>query len=216
MKITDILKPLLLSCASLLTTSTSLQAAPSVEDSIVGLYVAYYNRAPDQGGVDFWMDQAARNGNASALLSISEGFSNHPQFMEDYPATDTTEQFVTKIYNNILNRSPDAGGLAYWVEQINGGLPKTEFIVTYINLVLDYNEDDPEGIKSKQLVTNKVMVGKYFKDTLGTDSEGEPGSQAYTRSIEVLSQVTENISTVETAKSQISDYSSGSSIPTKK
>lgn len=218
MKIANIFKPLFFTCASVLILNSSVQAAPAVEDSIIGLYVAYYNRAPDQDGVNFWIDQASRNGNASALLSISEGFSNHPQFREDYPASDTTRQFVTKVYNNILNRAPDAGGLDYWVAQIDAGLPKTEFIVTYVNLVLDYSENDPDGIASRQLVTNKVMVGKYFKDTLGTDSNGEPNSQAYLRSEEVLSQVTTDMSTVEAAKSLIRDYTSGSdgsSIPTK-
>lgn len=211
MEITNFFKPICFTCISVLMLNSNAQATPAVEDSIMGLYIAYYNRAANEDGVNFWMDQAASNGNTSALLAISEGFSNHPQFTENYPASDTTSQFIAKIYKNMLNRVGDAGGIAYWVDKIDRGLPKTEFIVNYINAVLDYNENDPDGIASHKLVSNKVMVAKYFKDVLGSDSNGEPGSLAYTRSIEILSKITKDLSTVDAAKRQIESYSDNSS-----
>jgi hypothetical protein len=213
------IKSIILLCASILMVNSSVYAAPVVKDSIIGLYVAYYNRAPDQDGVNFWVNQASLNGNSSALLSISEGFSNHPKFREDYPDTDTTSQFVTKIYNNILNRSPDIGGLEYWVSLIDDGLPKTEFIVNYTSNVLDYDGGHPDGIKSKQMFVNKVTVGKYFIDTLAADSNGQPGTEAYSHSIDALSGVTEDMTTVDSAENKIRGYLSTTPViqpPTKK
>ncbi len=181
-------------------------ATPAVQDSIIGLYTAYYNRAPDQGGFDYWNQQASSTGNSTALLAISEGFSQHPQFLQDYPLSDSTTQFVTKIYNNILNRAPDTGGLDFWVNALDEGLLKSEFIVTYINDVLAYSGTHPEGIKSKQMFSNKVTVGQCFIDALGAESNGEPNSQAYMRSIEVLSGVTEDEATIVLAVEKIKGY----------
>ena len=190
-----------------LVPAKHLIAAPPVQDSIIGLYTAYYNRAPDQGGFDFWNQQASATGDISAtLLMISEGFSQHPQFIQDYPRTDSTRQFVTKIYNNILNRAPDAGGLDFWVKELDRGLRKSKFIVTYLNNVLTYSGTDPEGIKSKQMFSNKVTVGQCFIDALGTASNGEPGSIGYNRSVYVLSGVTEEHTSMELAVNKIKGY----------
>ena len=112
----------------MLIGTKNLIAAPTVQESIIGLYVAYYGRAPDKAGFDYWNTQASIKGNDEALLEISQGFSGHPQFSQDYPSSDTTVQFVTKIYLNILNRKPDTEGLNYWVNQLDNGLPKFDFI----------------------------------------------------------------------------------------
>ncbi len=190
----------------MLASIKSLIAAPTVQDSITGLYTAYYNRAPDKAGYDYWNQQASLNGNTSALKAISEGFSKHPQFLQDYSSSDTSTQFVTKIYNNILNRAPDAGGLAYWVNKLDGGMSKSEFIMTYVNDVLGYSGTDADGITSKQMFSHKVTLGQCFIDALGEASNGEPNSEAYTRSIEVLSEVTENTSTLSVATNKIKGY----------
>ena len=79
--------------------SHKVSAAPTVQQSIIGLYVAYYNRAPDHDGLNYWSNYATVNGNASALLSISELFRNHPQFLEEYPTSLSTTEFVTKIWH---------------------------------------------------------------------------------------------------------------------
>jgi hypothetical protein len=34
----------------------------------------------------------------------------------------TNEQFVIKLYNNVLHRDPDAGGKAYWLDLMDRGL----------------------------------------------------------------------------------------------
>ncbi len=180
--------------------------AVPVEQSIIGLYVAYYNRAPDQGGFNYWVNEARLNGNSAALLSISEGFKNNEKFIEDYPASLSNAQFVTKIYHNILNRAPDADGLNYWVSQLDNGLEKHEFIVTYVNNVLGYTGTVPEGISSQQMFSNKIAVGQYFIDVLGEASNGNPGTLAYTRSVDALACVTKEASSVNSAKKLIEKY----------
>lgn len=181
-------------------------AEPTVQESIIGLYVAYYNRAPDQGGLNHWNNVATANGNSAVLLSISEQFMNHPKFEEDYPSSLSTIGFVTKIYQNMLNRAPDTEGLNFWVTVLDNGLPKSKFIVTYVNDVLSYTGTDPAGIISTRMFSNKTNVGEYYVDTLGVASNGEPGTLAYSRSIDALACVTEHLTTVDSAKALIANY----------
>ena len=204
MNIKNTLRIIFLLLFSMLANNIAL-ATPTVQQSIIGLYIAYYNRAPDQNGFDYWNNQAALNQNAT-LLSISEKFMAHEQFLEEYPSSYSNTQFITKIYNNILNRAPDSGGLEWWVTKLNNGLAKPEFIVTFVNDVLGYAGTLPEGITSQRMFSNKVDVGRYYKDRLGAASNGEPGSLAYTRSIDALACVTEHLSTVDSAKALIRQY----------
>ena len=180
--------------------------AASVEQSIIGLYVAYYNRAPDQNGFNYWVNQAHLNGDNVALLSISAGFKNNEKFKQDYPNQLSNSQFVTKIYNNILNRAPDTDGLNYWVSQLDNGLAKHEFIVTYVNNILNYTGTVPEGISSQRMFSNKIEVGQYYIDTLNDASNGNVGTLAYARSVDVLACITSDISSVNAAKELTRKY----------
>jgi hypothetical protein len=80
------------------------------------LYQAAFNRVPDNGGLKFWI--AAMDGGAS-LLEVATGFMSSPEFQGLYGTAPTSEDFVTKLYTNILHRTPDPGGYAYWVNVLN-------------------------------------------------------------------------------------------------
>ena len=179
--------------------------AATVEDSIIGLYVAYYNRAPDVEGFNHWKTQASQNGNATALKAISRGFKASPQFSEEYPSTLSDEDFVKKIYLNILNREPDENGLNFWIGRLKK-ISKSDFILEYIEAVLDFTGNDAEGNKSTKMLKNKLIVSRSFMDILNVASNGASGTLAYTRSIEALSTITEDSGTITPAKSKIKQY----------
>lgn len=180
--------------------------ATTVEDSIIGLYVAYYNRAPDINGFNFWKKQANQNDNAATLKTISIGFEASPQFSTDYPITLSNKEFITKIYQNILNRNPDQGGLNHWVNRLEQGLSKSDFIIEYVNAVLNYEGSDEEGKKSATMLKNKLIVSLFFMDILLDASNGDFGSEAYQRSIDVLENITEESETVTSAENIIKEY----------
>lgn len=94
---------------------TSQEAAQ--RGPIVRLYKAYYLRWPDAGGYNFWV---AKLKSGSTLTNVSDAFSKTPEFNTRY-GTLTNEQFVTLIYNNVMQRTPDPTGYAYWVYQLNTG-----------------------------------------------------------------------------------------------
>jgi hypothetical protein len=80
------------------------------------LYQAAFNRVPDNGGLKYWI--STMDGGAT-LLQVAAGFMESAEYKALYGANPTNEDFVTKLYTNILHRAPDAGGYAYWVNALN-------------------------------------------------------------------------------------------------
>lgn len=79
------------------------------------LYNAAFHRAPDLGGLGFWI---ATSDNGMNLTSVSKEFINSAEFNQKYGSLDNSG-FVTQLYANVLNRTPDKGGLDYWAGKIN-------------------------------------------------------------------------------------------------
>jgi Ca2+-binding RTX toxin-like protein len=94
--------------------------------SIRRLYIATLDRGPDDGGWTSWT--TARDGGQS-LDSIAAGFVNSAEFQTKYGAL-TNSAFVTQLYRNVLDREPDAGGLAANVNALNSGSITRTQIVT--------------------------------------------------------------------------------------
>ncbi|MGD0254524.1 MAG: DUF4214 domain-containing protein [Acidimicrobiales bacterium] len=71
------------------------------------VYEDLLGRAPDSGGLTYWVGLAgvSRTAVAAAILASSECQSD----------------LVTTYYDDFLSRGPDSSGLTYWVDQLNGG-----------------------------------------------------------------------------------------------
>ncbi len=92
--------------------------------SVYRLYQATLNRAPDVSGFNNW--QASIN-SGRTLQSITSGFINSAEFQQRYGSLNAN-QFVTLLYNNVLSRAPDAGGLANWVGSLNSGASRESIV----------------------------------------------------------------------------------------
>ncbi|WP_426570690.1 DUF4214 domain-containing protein [Aquihabitans sp. McL0605] len=84
---------------------------------IIRLYLGYFLRIPDYGGLAYWIGKI-RTG--TKLDAAATQFANSREFIKSYgPLTNTA--FVTKIYELLFTREPDAAGLAYWVQRLDNG-----------------------------------------------------------------------------------------------
>ena len=99
----------------------TLTSCNELTDSVVRLYSAYFLRWPDQSGFEFWLNQYS--GGVRNLDLISQFFSQSDEFRTLYGHL-SNEQFVTLVYNNVMNRAPDAEGQAYWVSRLNAGMTR--------------------------------------------------------------------------------------------
>jgi photosystem II stability/assembly factor-like uncharacterized protein len=94
---------------------------------IVRLYWAYFNRIPDYGGLTNWT-YAYRAG--VPLNVISSAFASSQEFINTYGALNNT-QFATLLYQNVLKRQPDAGGLAAWVGALDAGMSRGDAMLGF-------------------------------------------------------------------------------------
>jgi S-layer protein len=93
-----------------------------VVNPVLRLYQSSFNSVPDQAGQAYWVGQFGSG--AQTYAQIANGFANSAQFQAIYANTSATQiantAQVTLLYQNILQRLPDAGGLAYWTTQTIG------------------------------------------------------------------------------------------------
>ena len=85
-------------------TSTQLQE----------LYVAYFGRAADPTGLDYWTEKGITQAGFAANMYAQ------PEFKSAYGSSSTENQ-VNQIYKNLFDRDADVAGLTYWTQQINLG-----------------------------------------------------------------------------------------------
>lgn len=76
------------------------------------VYQAAFNRTPDAGGLGFWIN-AMDSG--ATLKQVAEGFVNSAEFKAVYGTNPTNAQIVNKLYDNVLHRPGEIGGLNFWV-----------------------------------------------------------------------------------------------------
>ena len=69
---------------------------------------------------------------ASTLLqAILQAFINSPEFQTTYGSLNNTA-FVNLVYQNVLGRAPDAGGLNFWVGQLTAGVTRADMMNSFV------------------------------------------------------------------------------------
>lgn len=138
--------------------SASLSAAQL--GSLVEVYIASFNRAPDALGLAYW---GSRLKDGMGLQDIAKSFFVQPEAAAFYPAGQSTQSFVSSVYDNVLDRGPDAAGLAYWADGLqSGGVSKDSFLLAIINGAKSF-----PGSIDVQTLANKAAVGAHFALTEG-------------------------------------------------
>lgn len=85
-------------------------------DPTVRLYRALLGRAPDPGGLRFWVDR--RRAGTWTLNRMAEHFAASNEFKATYGPL-TNRQFVTRLYTDVLARPADASGVDYWTKKLD-------------------------------------------------------------------------------------------------
>ncbi len=93
---------------------------------IARLYRAYFDRQPDAEGWEYWNREFS---GGSSLADISYSFAQSSEF--NRAATLSDEEFVTFVYDRVLDRQPDAEGFAYWLDQLAGETDRGELVLYF-------------------------------------------------------------------------------------
>jgi len=117
------------------------------------IYKAAFDRAPDLGGLGFWIN-ALDNG--ASLTSMASGFTNSVEFESLYGSNNTNKEFVNLMYNNVLDRDADEGGYDFWLGHMDSGAVSRE------QLLIDFSESDENQLNVIGLISNGIEYTEWI------------------------------------------------------
>lgn len=127
------------------------------------LYVAYFGRPADAGGLAYW-DNALKTNPLINYQSVSHEFSQSPEFQQKYAGMDN-RAILNEIYHNLFARDGDVDGLNYWTAPLNDHSLSLDQIIAFITL----SAQAPD----RALLDGKVAVANAF-----TQHMDQPNEQA--------------------------------------
>ncbi len=141
------------------------------EAAVQRLYLAYFGRAADPGGLAFYTGVSQRNelvADTGALFwrygvdpnvrVILDALAQSPEAAAMYAADSRAT--VATMYRNLFNREPDSGGLAFWSGLLdNGVLTRGQVPVALLSIA---------AIEDLTLFDRKAEVATAFTAALDT------------------------------------------------
>jgi serralysin len=136
--------------------SLALDVGPTQNaGSVYMLYKAAFNRPSDAGGMGYWI--SLKDGGANIVTNIAQGFVNSAEFIAKYGANPTNLSYVSNLYQNVLGRAGEAGGVAYWTGEMDAGrISKAQALASFATL--------PEGAG---IVAPLIANGIQYQEFLG-------------------------------------------------
>jgi Ca2+-binding RTX toxin-like protein len=161
------------------------------QNSIVGLYVIYFNRSPDPAGLQFWSTQdvtieelATRFGESAEAKSI------YPFLAA--PSLANPEEFINEIYQNAFGRDADAEGLAFWLGVLEAD-SSPESVAEFVLAVA-------QGAQGSDAVALQNRADVALQFTRETSNAGIPFDQSLaSTSSNIIDTVTSDPATVTAA-----------------
>ena len=116
------------------------------------LYKAAFDRAPDLAGLGFWIE-ALDNGETA--LKMASEFNSSPEFISLYGANNSNDDYLSLLYNNVLDRDGDTTGHAFWLGHLDAGS------VTRERLLIDFSESIENKANVAELIANGIDYTAY-------------------------------------------------------
>lgn len=150
--------------------------------SLIELYIAFFNRVPDANGMVYWIDQIK---GGKTIAQLATNFYDAALLYSDithYRADMSDGDFVRIIYKNVLSRDTvDKEGYDYWTGALSkpagtlGAETRATLINTIINSAHTFKGDATYGWVA-DLLDNKIIVGTYFSIQQGLNYNTEQES----------------------------------------
>lgn len=117
------------------------------------MFQAAFDRAPDLGGVGFWMFQMDRG---ASVQDLAAGFIVSDEFAGKYGLLSSVA-FITALYGNVLDRQPDQGGLDFWMGQLAGN----DHLQTRAGILAAFSESAENIDNVAQVIGNGISYVPY-------------------------------------------------------
>ncbi|MYN47787.1 DUF4214 domain-containing protein [Pseudoduganella sp. FT93W] len=162
-----------------------VQPALSVHSDLVqSLYLAFYGRAPDIGGLVFWtgvFDRLNLPSTASALIAaygsdsnvkmVLDSFGRSPEATMLYPGTNA--EFVNGIYMNLFGRYADNAGRMFWGDALDNRLVTRSFAA--LNILVGAQGEDQIALTKKNEVATRFLAALVAAGVTDNSPQGSAG-----------------------------------------
>jgi len=147
---------------------------------VARLYIAYYDRAPDPVGLEYWI---GRLNAGVSLTDIANSFAASPEAKSTYPYflapnVLSPDDFLAQVYLNVFGRAIDTGpgsGLEYYGAKLAAGVSPGEVLLEIIQNAVT---NTTPGNTDAAFLANKVEVGLDWAVT-AANSASIPGISLY-------------------------------------
>jgi hypothetical protein len=135
------------------------------ESEVQKLYIAYFNRPGDPGGLGYWEGLLA---NGASMTTLQNSFSSSAEYQAIYIGQQNTV-LITKLYQNLFGRVVDVndGGVQWWAGEMAAG----RHTITTIAGAL--SSGTTPGSADNIAITNKIAAATAFTNALNTNAETE-------------------------------------------
>ncbi|MBZ2206410.1 DUF4214 domain-containing protein [Massilia soli] len=117
------------------------------------VYNAIFAREPDLVGLGFWIDHLD---DGLTLNYVASRFLASEEFFDRFGANLSTQDYVEKLYLNVLNRPLDQDGFNFWVAALDRGVPREDILIEF-----------SESIENKAQVIGAIEHGIEYVPWLG-------------------------------------------------
>ena len=112
------------------------------------IYKAAFDRIPDTGGLGYWIAQMDKG---MDVVEVAARFIDSSEFRSLYGQNPSNAEFLTKVYSNVLDRTPDDAGLAWWVNEM-----KTNPAKSWQKVLADFSESTENQANVASLIANGI------------------------------------------------------------
>ena len=119
------------------------------------IYKAAFDRTPDSGGLGYWIAQMDKG---MGVVEVAARFIDSPEFRSLYGQNPSNADFLTKVYTNVLGRTPDQGGYDWWLNELNTNPDKTRQKV-----LADFAEIQENKESVAALVANGIQYAEFLE-----------------------------------------------------
>lgn len=165
------------------TTSASAIVAADYHRVVQQIYVGYFGRPADVGGLDWHARVLLAAGAPTDIADIARAYDSNAALRAEIDSFGTSAesaalypgdngQFIDALYRNLFNRAPDAAGKAFWVKILDDKLMTRASAA--VQLMAGARGSDSSSI------ANKTSVAGAFTGLLSmpVQQEGYSGMEA--------------------------------------
>ncbi|OEZ48414.1 DUF4214 domain-containing protein [Duganella sp. HH105] len=133
---------------------------------VQALYLAYFGRAPDDGGLTFWTSNFEKfnlpvtasslyyaYGSDANVKMVLDAFGNSKEAADLYAGTNA--EFVNTVYINLFSRYSDDGGRQFWVSALDKQVITRQFAA--VAIMVGAQGDDLTALAKKNEVTSRFL-----------------------------------------------------------